>query len=81
MRREYLSPDIYESFSILQNLERLKGLMENQISIFSKDYFLNKTQSEVYKYFLKNYSVSLSAPTSAGKSFIILATIFKEIEI
>lgn len=80
MRRDYISPDIYKSFSILQNLERLKGLMDNQISIFSKDYFLNKTQSEVYKYFLENYSISLSAPTSAGKSFIILATIFKEIE-
>ncbi len=80
MKRNILSTEYLNSFSIGQKLIVNKTLFENSIIQSDKDIInLNKFQKDVYEKYKNNDAISISAPTSAGKSFVLCKILLEEI--
>lgn len=73
--RQYIDNCFDNLFSIQQKIDVLKTHFASSIFINDQLYILNKFQSEVYKKYNNNEAISISAPTSAGKSYILYAII------
>lgn len=71
IKRNYLAQDYANAFSIQQKIETSKTIFQSSIFVNNKLYELNKFQSEVYNKYKANDAISISAPTSAGKSFVL----------
>ena len=73
--RQYMDDSYNKFFSFQQKIDVIKTHFSSSIFINNKLYLLNKFQSEVYNKYINNEAISISAPTSAGKSYILYAII------
>lgn len=80
IRKELIKEDIFKNFSFKERLERFKFIYNNEVSVFGKNCILNKFQKEAFDGITENKSLSISAPTSAGKSFVLLLSILNELK-
>lgn len=74
-QREYISDDYLSNIPIQCALDVKRKQFSNTISDGEDFIFLNDFQKEVYDSFDNTRLLSISAPTSAGKSFILLQMI------
>ena len=79
IERGYLSPDFENHLPLLFKLQNIKTEFEHSVNIGNNLISLNKFQSRVYNGHLENDAISISAPTSAGKSFILCNIIAEEL--
>ena len=79
IERQYIDGNYADLFSVQQKLDVARINFSSSIFINDKQYSLNRFQSEVYRKYSDNDAVSISAPTSAGKSYILCAIIAEAI--
>lgn len=79
IKRGLLSPDFEEHLPLTLKIQNKKVQFENSILLDNKILNLNRFQSKVYQSFNSNDAISISAPTSAGKSFILCNLIIDEL--
>jgi superfamily II DNA/RNA helicase len=80
LKRQLITSDYQEQMPFLLRLEMLSRDIEH--SIINEDgsiSYLNKFQKTVYESYNDSDAVSISAPTSAGKSFILKKIILEEL--
>lgn len=70
--RALLVPDFNEYLPLQANIDIAKKQFSNSIIDNDEIFVLNEFQKEVYTSFQDNDAISISAPTSAGKSFVLL---------
>lgn len=82
---EYSSKDYFNIMSgklgddlpIVLRMELINKIISNKISLDKKDIFLTDYQANVLRHLREKKSVSISAPTSAGKSFVLIRYIIE----
>lgn len=79
VRKQLLSPQYQESYSLQQKLVSSAVKFDNTVLINNKELFLNGFQKAVYNAYENNSAISISAPTSAGKSFILCSILLEEL--
>lgn len=79
VKKQLLSPTYKDSYSFQQKLVSGALKFENTVLINNKELSLNKFQKAVYKAYENNSAISISAPTSAGKSFVLCAILLDEL--
>lgn len=80
-RLNELYPDsTYKNLSIVEKLRNEYIEIGNTVSIQNKDVILSNTQYNIYKLLESNKNISISAPTSAGKSYIIMRILIDILE-
>ena len=77
--KKYLNPDYEKNYPIAFKLQRFKTDFEHSIIIKDKIIALNRFQKTVYDAHKINDTISISAPTSAGKSFILCNILLEEL--
>ena len=79
LERNYLYSNYKEKYPLSFKLQTIHIEIEN--SIFIRDILisLNKFQKTVHDIYENNETISISAPTSAGKSFILCTILLEEI--
>lgn len=79
INRNKIPADYAEHLPLTIKLQNLRSDFENSITIGERTISLNKFQTSVHNSYLKNDALSISAPTSAGKSFILCNIIIEEL--
>ncbi|OCF92328.1 hypothetical protein A9G17_03920 [Gilliamella sp. wkB7] len=79
IHKEYLNSNYEENYPITFKLQKIRSDFENSIFIKDKLIFLNRFQKQVYEAHKKNEIISISAPTSAGKSFVLCNVLLEEL--
>lgn len=80
IRRNLLPQNYKDYFPLMLQFEIIARDVENSILNTANNLIpLNKFQTKVYESYLTNDSISISAPTSSGKSFILERVILKEL--
>lgn len=79
INRQYLKSNYADLFSVQQKLDVARINFSSSVFINDKQYSLNRFQSEVYRKYSDNDAISISAPTSAGKSYVLCAIIAEAI--
>lgn len=79
INKQLLNPTYQDSYSFQQKLVSGALKFENTVLINNKKLSLNKFQKAVYKAYENNSAISISAPTSAGKSFVLCAILLDEL--
>lgn len=79
IKRHLLEENYENSYSIQQKIESSRIRFKSSVFINDHLYSLNKFQSEVYKTYKNNDAISISAPTSAGKSYVLCAILLEEL--
>lgn len=79
INRNKLAADYVEHLPLPLKLQNIRSEFENSITIGDHIISLNKFQTSVHNSYLKNDALSISAPTSAGKSFILCSIIIEEL--
>ena len=77
--RKLIAEDFIENLPFTIKLQNNKSLFENSILLKENILHLNKFQSKVHSCFGNNDAISISAPTSAGKSYILCNLIIEEL--
>ena len=77
--RKYLHADYRDSYSLPLKLQQYQSEFEHTIIIENELIFLNRFQKEVYEACKNNETISISAPTSAGKSYILCTILLEHI--
>lgn len=79
INRGYLSSDYDEDLPFSVKLHGLRMDLESSVIINDQMLYLNRFQKKVYDSYLENDAVSISAPTSSGKSFVLCNIVLEEI--
>jgi superfamily II DNA/RNA helicase len=79
IKRELIDKNLIDRLPLKLKFEINKTKIFNSISINKNIISLNRFQKEVYEKSLSNESLSISAPTSAGKSFILYQLLLDKI--
>lgn len=79
IKRNLINEDFQENLPFSIKLQNNKSIIENAIVLNDNIIHLNKFQNDVHNRFAKNDAISISAPTSAGKSFILCNIIIEEL--
>jgi superfamily II DNA/RNA helicase len=79
VKRNYIQSNYNENYPTTIKLQNFKSDFENTVIINDNILSLNRFQKEVYQSHKKNKSISISAPTSAGKSFILCNIILEKL--
>lgn len=77
--RGFIGQDFKSQIPLIFQLQTCKTSIENCISINDQVLNLNRFQRKVYDTYENNESISISAPTSAGKSFILCRILIQEL--
>lgn len=78
IERQRIDPDFEEYLPVPLKLQKLRSDFENSITVGDTIVSLNKFQTKVHNSYLVNDAISISAPTSSGKSFILCNIIIEE---
>jgi len=78
IERGRISKDFEEHLPLPLKLQKLRSDFENSITLGDQTVSLNKFQTRVHNSYLENDAISISAPTSSGKSFILCSIIIGE---
>lgn len=79
IKRDLISKDLINKLPLNLKFEINKTKIFNSICINENIISLNKFQRNVYEKALSNEAISISAPTSAGKSFILYQLLLEKI--
>jgi superfamily II DNA/RNA helicase len=79
IERGRISKDFEEHLPLPLKLQKLRSDFENSITLGDHTVSLNKFQTRVHNSYLENDAISISAPTSSGKSFILCSIIIEEL--
>ncbi|TWP24023.1 DEAD/DEAH box helicase [Apibacter muscae] len=79
IRRELIDKNLIERLPLKLKFEINKTKIFNSVSINKNIVSLNRFQRDVYEKSILNDSISISAPTSAGKSFILYQLLLDKI--
>lgn len=79
LNKQYIKKDFRENYPFALKLQQCKSDLEHSIIINDKIFSLNKFQKEVYSAYKHNETISISAPTSAGKSYILCTLLLDEL--
>ncbi|RZK12029.1 MAG: DEAD/DEAH box helicase [Flavobacterium sp.] len=79
IERGRISKDFEEHLPLPLKLQKLRSDFENSITLGDQTISLNKFQTRVHNSYLENDAISISAPTSSGKSFILCSIIIEEL--
>lgn len=79
IQRGLITQDFKDKLPLSVRLQNDRILFENSILLNDDLISLNRFQKEVYESHKSNSAVSISAPTSAGKSFILCNIIIEEL--
>lgn len=77
IKKEYLKHNYKDFYSLTLKLQLNNTDIENTIFLQDELLYINKFQKEVYEVYKNNETISISAPTSAGKSFILCAILLE----
>lgn len=69
-----------EDIPIVLRSELLAKIKSNKMTIVGKDIFLTDYQTNVLSHLRKKRNISISAPTSAGKSYVLISYIIECLE-
>jgi replicative superfamily II helicase len=79
-RLDELFPDYSNnSLSILEQLKQKYEVINNTVNILDKEVILNNIQYSIYELIKSNKDTSISAPTSAGKSYILMRAVIESL--
>lgn len=79
VEKHYLNENYKDNYPLSFKLQKYRSDFEHSIQIKDELIFLNRFQKDVYEIH-KNYeTISISAPTSAGKSFILCTILLEEL--
>jgi superfamily II DNA/RNA helicase len=79
IKKQYIASDYEDNYSFPLKMQKLKSEFEHSIFINDRLISLNRFQKNVYDTHLHNDTISISAPTSAGKSFILCNILLEEL--
>src|SRR5690606_6742803 len=79
IERGKIAADFEDHLPLPLKLQNLRLDFKNSMALGDTLVSLNKFQTRVYDSYLENEAISISAPTSAGKSFILCSIIIGEI--
>ncbi|RKS01460.1 DEAD/DEAH box helicase [Flavobacterium sp. 102] len=79
VQRNFISKEYKKDFPLIFKLQTLNTDIDNSIFINGKLLSLNKFQKNVHDSYENFETISISAPTSAGKSFILCNILIEEI--
>ncbi|MCD8172169.1 MAG: DEAD/DEAH box helicase [Alistipes sp.] len=79
IKNQYISQDYEDNYSFSLKMQKMKSEFEHSIFINDRLISLNRFQKKVYDTHLNNDTISISAPTSAGKSFILCNILLEEL--
>lgn len=77
--KQYLNSNYESNYPLTLKLQQYKSNFEHTVVIKDRFISLNRFQKEVYEAHKNNETISISAPTSAGKSFILCAILLEEL--
>lgn len=79
LNKQYIKKNFREQYPLALKIQQKKSDFEHSIIINDEIFSLNKFQKEVYLAYKHNETISISAPTSAGKSYILCTLLLKEL--
>lgn len=79
VEKQYLREDYKNHYPLSFKLQKYRSDFEHTIQIKDELIFLNRFQKDVYEVHRNSDTISISAPTSAGKSFILCAILLEEL--
>lgn len=79
IEKKYITSNYEDSYPFTLKMQKLKSDFEHSIFINDRLISLNRFQKNVYDAHLNNETISISAPTSAGKSFILCNILLEEL--
>ncbi|MDK2965354.1 DEAD/DEAH box helicase [Lacrimispora sp.] len=68
-----------ENTSFLDKIRELYEQQKNTISIYNKDYLISDIQYNLYELYKNHHDISISAPTSIGKSYLFTRLMINEL--
>ncbi|NDV96493.1 DEAD/DEAH box helicase [Dysgonomonas sp. 521] len=77
--RQYINSDYKNNYPVPLKIQKYKSDFEHSILINNQLISLNRFQKDVYDAHTNNGTISISAPTSAGKSFILCTILLEEL--
>lgn len=79
IEKQYLKNDYKENYPLPLKLQQYQSDFEHTVLVKDKAISLNRFQKDVYEVHKQNETISISAPTSAGKSFILCTILLEEL--
>ena len=79
VKKHYLKENYKDNLPFSLKLQQCKSDYEHTIVVNEDIITLNRFQKEVYAAYKSNETISISAPTSAGKSYILCTLILEEL--
>jgi len=79
INKQYLNQNYESNYPFALKLQQYHSDFEHTIFIKDQKITLNRFQKEVYEAHKNNETISISAPTSAGKSYILCAILLEEL--
>jgi len=79
IQKQYLPANYKDSYPLTLKLQQYQSDFEHTIFIQDQLLSLNRFQKQVYEAHKNNETISISAPTSAGKSYILCAILLEEL--
>jgi len=79
VKKQYLNDNYASNYPLTLKLQQYQSDFEHTIFIKDQIITLNRFQKEVYETHKNNETISISAPTSAGKSYILCAILLEEL--
>ena len=77
--KHFIKKDFRDNYPFALRLQQSKSDIEHTIIVNDEVFLLNRFQKEVYYAYKHNETISISAPTSAGKSYILCTLLLEEL--
>ena len=77
--KQFIKKDFRDNYPFALRLQQSKSDIEHTIIVNDEVFLLNRFQKEVYYAYKHNETISISAPTSAGKSYILCTLLLEEL--
>ncbi len=79
IQKQYLNDNYKDNYPLMLKFQQYQSDFDHTIFIQGQLLSLNRFQKEVYEAHKNNETISISAPTSAGKSYILCAILLEEL--
>lgn len=77
--KKFLEEDFARHYPNVFRLQTAGNKIANSVIVREKEIELNKFQKEVFSKYFENTAISISAPTSVGKSYILYLTVIQSL--
>ena len=79
IEKAYLKSNYKENYPLALKLQQFQSDFEHTVLVKDNPIMLNRFQKHVYEVHKYNETISISAPTSAGKSFVLCTILLEEL--